>query len=77
MDEKKVLEKLQVMAEGICDCYCIHPKTILIESEMEAACEECPLNDYVRWITEQVKPEDTQGQKRWKENFMERFCKVN
>lgn len=77
MSEKDALEKLQSMAESICDSYCIHPKTITTEPEMEAICEECPLNDYVHWFTDRENARDIQKQTGWKENFMQRFCKVD
>lgn len=77
MNERDTLEKLQSMAESVCDCYCIHPKTMLTESEMEEICDECPLNDYVRCFAEHKDIRDIQKQTGWKENFMQRFCKVN
>lgn len=77
MDEKDELEKLQSMAESICDCYCMHPKTITTESEMEAICEECPLNDYVRWFADHKNAKNIHNQTVWKKNFIQRFCRVD
>ena len=69
--------ELESMAGHVCDELCRHPNDARDQKELDQNCEDCPVSVCRGKLLGLTEKEKDAGSSEWRNNFMERFCRVD